>query len=427
MGSLFLAIVIPVSLIADNPFIRRNQVVEVVEKVRPSVVNISAETSFTRRVSPFHDLFFFDRFPGYERKYTSESLGTGVIISGGNIVVTNAHVIQGADRIVVTALSGSEYVADVLGADTASDIAVLRLNDWKTDVPPAPLGTSSDLMIGESVIAVGNPFGLSHTVTTGVVSAVNRTVKGEEGQVYSDFIQTDAAINPGNSGGPLVNVLGEVIAINTAIISNAEGIGFAIPIDRVKRIVKDLIQYGEVRPIWTGLKTVAPREENRRSGALIQKIYAHSPADDAGLRPGDIITGINNQNVRDPNDWTTFLSSLMPGSDATVSVDRDGQELLRKIRLSEPPESIGELLIESVIGLELIESYRAGLIIQHVVPDSLADRYGIMQGDQVTGINGTRVESLKDVNQIMLKYFQDDTVVLTVRRGHRGYYLKFPL
>lgn len=422
------------ALMAENPFVRRNQVVEVVESVGDSVVNISAETTFTRRLSPFYDLFFFDVHPGYERKYTTESLGTGLLITGSGIVVTNAHVIEGADRIVVTTQTGNEYQAEVIGLDVPSDLAVLKLKEWKGDVPPAKLTTSSDLMIGESVIAIGNPFGLSHTVTTGVISALDRTVKGEQGQVYSDFIQTDAAINPGNSGGPLVNVLGDVIGINTAIISNAEGIGFAIPIDRVKRVVKDLIQYGEVRPIWTGMKVRSLSVEEQewmnmkqKKGVVVERVYHGSPAEQAGVQPGDLVLTINDHTIRTLDDWATVLSSVMPDTRVTLVLKRNGKSVEKSLLLTGPPEDLGEQLFETAVGIIIRESYRSGLIISDVVEGSVADRYGITEGDLVTGINGARVETLKDVNQQMQKYVNDSSIILTVRRGYRGYYLKFPL
>ncbi|HJX28342.1 MAG TPA: trypsin-like peptidase domain-containing protein, partial [Thermoanaerobaculia bacterium] len=200
---------------------RRTPVVIAAEKVSPAVVNISAE-SMVREVDPFFGLFF-----GPQTRQ-SQSLGSGLIIDPNGIVVTNAHVIEGASRIQVTMLDGRELEANVLGADRDADLAVLKVD--ARGLPAVPLGQSGDLMIGETVIAIGNPFGLTHTVTTGVLSARGRTVPSERGErLFTDFLQTDTSINPGNSGGPLVNILGEVIGVNTAIISGASGIGFAIP------------------------------------------------------------------------------------------------------------------------------------------------------------------------------------------------------
>src|SRR5204863_10077631 len=214
------------------------------ERVSLAVVNVSAE-SIVREVDPF-----FGGMLGPSRRRKTQSLGSGLIIDAAGVVLTNAHVIEGASRIVVTTLDGRELEADVLGSDRDADLAVLKV-DGK-NLPARPLGRSGDLMIGETVIAIGNPFGLSHTVTTGVVSALNRSLN-TDGRTYTDFIQTDASINPGNSGGPLLNIRGELIGVNTAIYGKAQGIGFAIPVDRVHRVMGDLVSFGEVRRAWVGL------------------------------------------------------------------------------------------------------------------------------------------------------------------------------
>src|SRR3954469_25702308 len=267
---------------------RRTPLVSVVEKISPAVVNISAQST-VREADPFFGIFGL----GTERQ--AQSLGSGLIIDRNGIVVTNAHVIEGASRITVTLLDGRELEADLLGSDRDADIAVLKVK--ASGLPALPLGRSSDLMIGESVIAIGNPFGLSNTVTTGVLSAVGRTVPSERGErMFTDFLQTDASINPGNSGGPLVNILGDVIGINTAIVSGANGIGFAIPADRARRVVTDLLRFGELHPLWTGLRLVSIDPELARRndlgvvrGAYVFKVYPGSPAAQAGLAEGDVI------------------------------------------------------------------------------------------------------------------------------------------
>src|SRR3954471_24708886 len=257
---------------------RRTPLVSVVEKISPAVVNISAQAT-VREADPFFGMFGL----GTERQ--AQSLGSGLIIDRNGIVVTNAHVIEGASRITVTLLDGRELEADLLGLDRDADIAVLKVK--VSGLPALPLGRSSDLMIGETVVAIGNPFGLSNTVTTGVLSAVGRTVPSERGErLFTDFLQTDASINPGNSGGPLVNILGDVIGINSAIISGATGIGFAIPAARARRVIDDLLRFGELQPLWTGarLVTVDPELARRyglgsvRRGALVLKVSPSSPA-----------------------------------------------------------------------------------------------------------------------------------------------------
>ena len=267
---------------------RRTPVVSVVEKVAPAVVNISAEST-VREVDPFFGLFGF----GSERP--AQSLGSGFIIDRNGIVVTNAHVIEGASRIAVTLLDGRELDADVLGSDRDADIAVLKVK--ASNLPAIPLGKSSDLMIGETVIAIGNPFGLSNTVTTGLLSAQGRTLPSERGErLFTDFLQTDASINPGNSGGPLVNIGGDVIGINTAIIQGASGIGFAIPADRARRVIDDLLRFGESQPLWTGARLLSLDPElarrngiSERRGALVLKVFPDSPAAEAGLQEKDVI------------------------------------------------------------------------------------------------------------------------------------------
>jgi len=213
---------------------RRTPIVVVAHNVLPAVVNIQTESTIRRRtVDPFFDPFGF--FGGGDRTYTSQSLGSGFVWSSDGIVVTNNHVVEGASRVTVNFNDGTQLGAKLIGVDPDSDVAVLRVDAKK--LPAAPIGTSADLMIGESVIAVGNPFGLSGSVTTGVVSALGRSVPSKEaGRTFTDFIQTDASINPGNSGGPLLNIEGKVVGINTAIYANAQGIGFAIPVDRARKI-----------------------------------------------------------------------------------------------------------------------------------------------------------------------------------------------
>src|SRR5436190_11137238 len=276
---------------------RRTPVVVVSHNVLPSVVNIQTEATIRRReIDPYFDPFGIFGGGG-NQSYTS--LGSGFVWSGDGIIVTNNHVVEGASRITVIFSDRTEMRAKLIGVDPDSDVAVLRVD--AKNLPAAPIGTSSDLMIGETVVAVGNPFGLSGTVTTGVVSALGRSVPSkEQGRTFTDFIQTDASINPGNSGGPLLNIEGKVIGINTAIYANAQGIGFAIPVDRARKIVQDIVRYGSVHSAWIGAvtATLTPEEAKRLSlratrGAIISRIFAGSPAQSAGLRPGDVITAVD--------------------------------------------------------------------------------------------------------------------------------------
>jgi S1-C subfamily serine protease len=230
-----------------------------VERVAPAVVNISAEQITEQRISPFGGLSrdpFFDRFfedfnvPEFRRRVKSTSLGSGFLVDAQGHILTNAHVVANASKIRITLVDKRSFPADLVASDPDSDLAVLRVS--ATGLPQVAMGTSRDLMVGETVIALGNPFGLSNSVTTGVVSASRRSLR-TGGREFRDFIQTDASINPGNSGGPLVNLDGEVIGVNTAIVQEAQGIGFAIPIDKARRILGDLLKFGRVTGAWVGV------------------------------------------------------------------------------------------------------------------------------------------------------------------------------
>ena len=433
MASLLLASTLLASTFpASAPSPRHTEVVDVVERVSPTVVNIAAQQIVEERRG-LGDLFF-DFFPGYSRRYATQSLGSGVIIAASGLVVTNAHVIEGASQIIVTTLTNDEYEAELVGADANSDIALLKIKKAPGNLPAATLGTTSDLMIGEPVIAIGNPMGLSHTVTTGVVSALKRTVKGESGSVYSDFIQTDAAINPGNSGGPLANILGEIIGINTAIIRPAEGIGFAIPIDRVKKVTKDLLKYGRLQPIWTGVKVSTLSQERSRqlgipekSGAFVEKTYRRSPSAAAGLKPGDVIVVMGGDAIRSREDFTTALSNYSAGQSLSMQVSRDGQKRTLTLTPEEPPKSLGVDLLASSVGIEIRASGRAGLRVTSVARGSQADRIGLEAGDVLMGVNGQRTSTIEEVNRALLEDFDRELVVLTIQHGRMAYNLTFEL
>ena len=286
---------------AAKESLRRSAIVVSVEKVSPAVVNIS--TMVTEKVNPFFpfggDDFFKDFFPEmFSREYQRSSLGSGVIIDGEKgYIVTNHHVVARATEIKVITSNQKEYKGRSLGSDPRSDLAVIKI-DANVKLPEAKLGNSEDLMIGETVIAIGNPFGLTHTVTTGVVSAIDRSVRAED-RIYRHFIQTDASINPGNSGGPLLNIDGDVIGINTAIYQKAQGIGFAIPVSKAKRIVKELLRAGEVRPPWLGLDLQDLTPELKRhfalpaggGGVLVSDVYRGQPRRSSGREEGRCRSG----------------------------------------------------------------------------------------------------------------------------------------
>ncbi|MDH3686815.1 MAG: trypsin-like peptidase domain-containing protein, partial [Myxococcales bacterium] len=290
---------------AGDPFLRRTATVRAVERVGPSVVNITTERRVRAR-SPFQpfagtpgfDRFFRDFFEP-RRPSQRSNLGSGVVIDREGHVLTNEHVVAAADSIRVTLADGREFEATLVGADPNNDLAVLALVD-ATNVPWTAPGTSEDLMVGEPVIAIGNPFGLSNSVTTGVLSALDRSIRSND-RVFHGFLQTDASINPGNSGGPLLNATGDLVGVNTAIYQGAEGIGFAIPIDVADRIVRELITHGVLAPVWLGLDLqdldgrVAELMNlpDMTSGALVNRVRAESPAALAGVQRGDVVTAVD--------------------------------------------------------------------------------------------------------------------------------------
>ena len=417
---------------------RRSEIVAVVEKVGPAVVNISAEKIVSQRAQPFGFDFFLDPFGGRgrTRQFKTQSLGSGVVVDPKGTVLTNNHVVAGASRIVCTFSDGRELQADVLGTDADNDLAVLRIKDLKDTkgLPAVKLGISSDLLIGETVIAFGNPLGLASTVTTGVLSAVGRTVR-EADRVYTDFIQTDAAINPGNSGGPLVNIDGELIGINTAIIASAQGIGFAIPIDRAKKVMEDLIRFGEVKPVWTGLRirNVTPEMASgldlgrRKGGAIVVSVRAGSPADEAGIEKGDVIVKAAGKPVESRESFETAVSLLRPGQSIDVAWMRDGAEQSGKLRVIETPKGYGQALLADPVGMSISANKGRKLVVSAVARKSAAAEAGIQRGDFLIGVDGQEVHSLEDVDRLLETAAQRGTVSLVIERGGWAYNLSFPL
>lgn len=338
------------SLAAESPVLeRRNQLVEIAERLSPSVVTIGAsKTSYL--INPFTS--FFSDFTVYPYTERIPYLGSGVIIASEGLVVTNFHVLQGADDVFVMLTDGRELNARLLDADTVLDIALLRIEGDEGPFPTVKMGDSDSLMVGESVMALGNPFGNligdpKPTVTAGVISATKRDFRGaaEVGRVYQDMIQTDAAINPGNSGGALVNVLGELVGINTFIVSRSggsQGIGFAIPINRVKSVVEEILLNGRIRSRYVDFRVqnlnpqLARRlQTNARSGAVVSEVAPSGPAARAGLRTGDIIQRIDGREVKDGQDVLLRVFTQQVGTRLRFEVLRNGREQRAEYEVSE--------------------------------------------------------------------------------------------
>jgi len=427
---------------ATKESLRRSAIVVAVEKVSPAVVNIS--TTVTEKVSPFFPFggeeFFKDFFPEmFSREYKHSSLGSGVIIDGEKgYIVTNHHVVARATEIKVITSNQKEYKGRSLGSDPRSDLAVIKI-DTKEKLPEAELGNSEDLMIGETVIAIGNPFGLTHTVTTGVVSAIDRSVRAED-RIYRHFIQTDASINPGNSGGPLLNIDGDVIGINTAIYQKAQGIGFAIPVNKAKRIVKELLRAGEVRPPWLGLDLQELTPELKRhfalpaggGGVLVSDVYGDSPAHRAGVKRGDVVLMVEGSAVPTLSDYQDALAEFTTGDRITLKLFRRGKEISLPLQPAAFPP---ELALETVyrrLGIAVGEGrkgnaqQRSGVTVEEVKQDSEAARIGLRPGDLIAQVNEVAVTNLEDFKKAISQYHHLISLNLVVRRGPYAYSITLP-
>jgi serine protease Do len=319
-------------------------------------------------------------------------------------------------------------------------LAVVKI-ETKESLPHVVLGQSGDLMIGETVIAIGNPFGLQHTVTTGIISALNRSIKGGRNRVYSDFIQLDASINPGNSGGPLLNIDGSLIGINTAIFKRAEGIGFAIPINKAKRIINDLIRYGKVRRGWLGVSVQGMTKEmlrffhvDRVTGVVVVQVMKGSPGEMAGLRRGDVILSLEDNEVGGKSDYSARVSTYPVGNTINMKILRDGEERTVSLKVSLLQESQVSDYVQNWLGFSVDEIKQSmvrryslatsqGVIVMSVAPNGVSSKIGIRPGDIIRQINQIRIKNGNDFRAAMVKAAGRDTVLLLIQRGQSGYYV----
>jgi serine protease Do len=413
---------------ATQAFERRTPVVVAVEKAGPAVVNIRTE-QLVRRSSPFGFGFggsIFDEFfrnYGGQRVYTTQSLGSGMIIDPRGYILTNAHVVEQASRIFV-ALPGrsKEVEAKLVGMAERVDIAVLKLEE-KGSFPALPYGRSDDLLPGETVIAIGNPLGLEFSVTTGVVSATRRRIPLDE-EVYSVFIQTDALINPGNSGGPLLNINGELIGVNTAIASQAQGIGFSIPVEIARRIADELISHGRLRPVWLGVEVGHVSDALRRNrgvgGVLVTDVESGSPAATAGLKEADVILQVDGAAVESPAEFGHQLASFVPGDRVPLKVLRGTVEVELRARAAAVPAGYAERYAERTFGLT-VEADRDGLLLGKVRRNSPAEEVGLRRGDRLIEVGGEKVATVADFRQAIEKNIGRLPLRFLVARGGRGY------
>jgi len=429
---------------------------QLAEEAGPSVVNIRTVKTVDNGGQVFKHFFgpqgppqggpfdeFFDRFfdQQYPREFKQRSLGSGFILDRQGHIVTNNHVIENADQIQVKLKNGNEYDAEIIGTDPNTDLALIKI-EADEKLPSLELGDSSDMKIGQWVVAIGNPFGLEHTVTAGIVSAKGRVIGAGP---YDDFIQTDASINPGNSGGPLLNMNGEVIGINTAIVAGGKGIGFAIPSDLAKNIITELKESGEVTRGWLGVAIQELNDELKQyydvdQGVMITQVFKGDPADKAGIRPNDIITEVNGKDVDSPRELSRRIAAIKPGQKAEIKLIREGKTRTFNVEVAKREEekladrSRGQTPgsnQEAELGLDVTDLSREmarqlnleevrGVIVTQVARDSKAAEAGFQKGDIIREINHEKIGSVTDFRKIIQDAESGQTLSFYVLRPRQG-------
>jgi serine protease Do len=434
---------------------------ELVKRLKPSVVNISTTNIVRRSIMPFESPFgggendpfeeFFRRFFGEnpQREFRQRGLGSGFIISEDGYIITNNHVVEKAKDIDVILEDGKRYEAKVIGKDPKTDIALIKIKPDRK-LQAVRFGDSDKLEIGEWVVAIGNPFGLGHTVTVGIVSAKGRSLGLG---AYDDFIQTDAAINPGNSGGPLFNLNGEVVGVNTAIIAGGQGIGFAIPANMARYVVEQLKSKGKVVRGWLGVLVQQVTPEIAESlnlrepvGALVADVTPGGPAEKAGIKRGDIIVEFNGVKIKEMSELPKRVAMTPPGTESEIKLIRNGREKTVKLRLGELPDSGAAISsrggdqrnIEEGLGItvqEITPQIRRmfnireseGVIVTNVEQGSVAWDAGLRRGDIILEINKKPVRNLSEYRKVIGSIKQGQTVLFLIKREENTLYIALRL
>lgn len=432
-------------------------IADVAEKRIISVVNISStkviKTQQSQQYNPLFNDPFFQHFFGrgffnIPRERREKSLGSGVIVSKDGLILTNNHVVENAEEILVTLSDEKEMEAEIVGTDPKSDVAVLKLKGNFKDIEPIPFGDSTHLRLGEIVLAMGNPFGLDHTVTMGIVSAKGRANVGITD--YEDFIQTDAAINPGNSGGALINLKGELVGINTAIISRSggyQGIGFAIPSNMAQSIMNSLVKYGKVIRGWLGV-SIQDLDQNlakamgldQTTGVLVSEVVENSPAQKAGLKRGDVILKLNEKSVNSTGQFRSMIASNGAGTKVTIEYIRDKKKKEKSVELGQLPDNLADhSIFEKDFGalsgitiapldneirnkFQIPDQVNQGVAITSIKDNSPAQMANLRPGDIILEINRHEVNSVDDFKEAYKKSVNENTLLLIYRNG-RAYYL----
>jgi len=427
-----------------------------VKQLSPSVDNISTTSVSKGGVQSFESPFgekgddpfddFFENFFGDnpQREFKRKGLGSGFIFSEDGYIITNNHVVERATDIKVILQNGDSYDAEIIGTDPKSDLALLKIES-KSKLPAVRFGNSDRLEIGDWVLAIGNPFGLGHTVTVGIISAKGRSLGLGS---YDDFLQTDAAINPGNSGGPLFNFNGEVIGVNSAIIAGGQGIGFAIPINMTKNVVSQLRNGGKVVRGWIGVYVQRLTPEIAESldldddnGALVADVTAGGPADKAGVKRGDIIIEVNGNKINEMPELPKLVASYRPGTKTKLKVIRDSKEMILNIKLEELPDRVAQISrksteneIEQNLGLIVQEitpevkrklgiEYSNGVVISDVMGNSLASEAGLLRGDVILEINKKQIANLDNYRKAVDSVKEGQNFLFLVKRGSNTIYV----
>jgi serine protease Do len=429
---------------------------DLAEKVKPAVVNISTETTLKIPGSPFRHFFgpesspfddFLKRFFGDipDRELKQKSLGSGFIIDKDGYIITNNHVVEGAEEIKVKLVDGREFNAKVVGRDPKTDLALIKISSIFKDLPTLSLGDSDKIRVGDWVLAIGNPFGLGHTVTQGIISASGRTIGSGP---YDNFLQTDAPINPGNSGGPLVNLKGEVIGINSSIIAGGQGIGFAIPSNTAKSIIPQLKEKGNVTRGWIGvsIQSVTPEiakafgiKEQR--GALVSDVVPGGPADTAGVKRGDIIIAFDGKDIKNMSELPAIVAVTPIGKTVDIKVIRNGKEIMLKLTIA---EMTGEKLASQIplpeknLGLTVddikprwMNEFRikdkTGVVIIDVTPYSPVDDAGLQAGDVIKEVNRRPISNMKDYENVIGTFEKGKPVLFLIKRGAQTFYVSISI
>lgn len=409
--------------------------IDVSQKVTSAVVNIRAErVRSVSRISPLFEEFFGDLFQAPKKQRRERSLGSGFIITEDGYILTNEHVVSGAEEIKVQLADQQIFPGTVVGVDPKTDVAVLKINA-PDPLPVTVLGDSERLEVGQWALAIGNPFGLDSTLTVGVISATGRANIGIED--YEDFIQTDASINPGNSGGPLLNIYGEVVGINTAIVAAGQGIGFAIPINLASLIADQLMTSGEVTRGWLGVG-IQPLDPalaesfglDRVTGALINKVLPGTPADMAGMQRGDILLTFNGKEVRGVRELQLLVASTPIGTRVPVEILRDGTTLTLTVEPAERDDELfrsgNDIKGDSWLGMTLGEDAE-GLRVRSLEPGSIAAVSGVMADDVLISVNQQELKRLDDLLEVRQTLKSGRNVALLLRRGDAMLYLSMPI